>query len=167
MSYYYYGWIGNTDASVRSYKWKSTDTSSKIKYFAKKLGAKEYNEEGIISKNLICFNDRIYYILSIAAGNGAWAPYPFINKLDDFTLILTRDGRDDGTGELWTLDKETFEKLNLKLISRNKEGAGDYYSLPIKVLKEINAPNYKYSFYKFETDNNENEYIREILEKIF
>lgn len=166
MSDNFYGWIGKTKKYVSKRGGEGTDTSKYIKYYAIENGAKIADNNDVKTKNLLQYNENYYYVLSIAKGRRTWAPYPFIDKLRDeekkgVYFILTQDGNSDGEGILWCLQ---YDK-SMKLVLNNRNNAGDYYSLPIKTVKEKADKEKANKEYKFSLYNEEemNRILTEIL----
>ena len=111
-------------------------------------GYQRYEGHGIRAKNVIEYNGRILYILSIKGS--VWAPYPFLEellKLDNFSMLLARDdtaeAEDNPLGELWLFEIDALKdmvrneanEMTLKLVQGRNIG-GDYYSFPSTLLKE-------------------------------
>lgn len=135
MSDKFYGWIGKLkNYTLNGGRGAGTDTSKYIKYYAEQIGATIADDlKDVRTKNLLMYEGKYYYVLSIGKGRPAWAPYPFIDNLENVYFILTRDGNEEGEGTLWHFK---YDKENMKLTRNERKNGGDYYALPLNKVKE-------------------------------
>lgn len=137
-----YGWIGNKNSIRLRKRTDITQLSNIIKKALK--GYAKFEEEDIRAKNVIKYNGKVIYILSVKGS--MWAPYPFLRKLmerDDFILLLARDKatkEDDISGEFWILKVDRLRELiwdgkEITLTFHQGMDSG-YYSFPGSLLSE-------------------------------
>lgn len=149
-----FGWIGN-GKKIRLHKHADV---TKLTLVIKSLlqGYQKYEEGGIRAKNVIQYNGKIIYILSINRTGTTWSPYPLLyehlmGKLDDFYLLLARgdmigtdNEHEEISGEFWLLNGDTLkekiwdkERQQPKLTyNEGRTIGGAYYSFPGSLLKE-------------------------------
>lgn len=164
----YYGWISKDKSGSISKRTSGTDTDTGS-YFMQYL-----KDSGLIksikhrSKNLLVKDDnKYYYVLSIGKNKTTWAPYPFIDEIEDLTFILTQDTENE-KGNVWIIRKTEGERgyLNgIPLKHNQRDNGGNYYSLNKNQIKGLRNNGNK-DDPDFTFDKNQIKTIKKIVEEI-
>ncbi len=146
MEHLSFGWIGSGGRVKLQKKAEVTRLTGAIKSALE--GYKKY--DGISARNVICYNNKVLYILSHSVGGSMWGPYPFITdliELDNFHLVLAegdvKDDTDEVSGKLWVVKNckavLCTDKNEFILTLNEREKAGAYYSLPTTMISNMDS----------------------------
>lgn len=152
--YLSFGWIGNGNRVKMKKNSEVTQLTNVIKQVL--IGHTRY--EGINARNLINYNGKIIYILSMKSDGSMWGPYPFITELiekKEFHLLLAKgditNDTDDVSGEFRVLNQEECKRIfndangSFSLTLNERERGGEYYSLPLTLVNRADVDGISFS----------------------